>query len=253
MIVYLKNFIAKVLTSSIISFVVSFLFGKVIPFRGLKIDTRSSFVSDKTCASIFWRIYEGAEIKFIRKYLPKGFDVIELGSSIGVVSSYLRSKMLESNKLVCVEANQDLIDLISVNLMLNSNSDLNVVCNFAINYSSPDVDVYFISGTSNTTGYITTSEKGSNAQVIQKKTLLEIKNDYFIDQYVLVVDIEGSEIEIIMNETEAFSQCRHLFIELHVSEYEGVIYTIEDMIYLLTERHNFVLKDRNDNVCYFTK
>lgn len=250
---YLKNLIAKILTLPFIGFVISKFYGDVLPFKGLKICTNSYLVTDITKAHIFWQIYEGAEIRFIKKYFPLGFDTIELGSSIGVVSSYIRSKMLKENKLICVEAFPKLCELSVKNLNLNGGLDNSKVYNLAVNYSKDNIDIYFNPGISSTTGSISAIRRCEDSIIIDKTTLSKIRENNNIDEYVLVMDIEGAEIEIFLNEEKALFYCQHLFVELHETLKNDTIFTIENMIEILEQKHNFNLVDRYDNVCYFSK
>lgn len=251
--IFLKSFVAKILTNPIIGFLISKFYSDLLPFKGLKIYTHSDLIMNKTKAQIFWHIYEGAEIKFIHKYFPTGFDTIELGSSIGVVSSFIRSKMSKENKLICVEAFPDLRDLTIKNLQINDGYYNSKVFNSAINYSNKNVNVFFNPGSSNTTGSITTNKINENSINISKTSLSEVKNNNCIREFILVMDIEGAEIEIILNEEETLKDCKHLFVELHQTTFDEILYDVDDMIDILIKKHKFKLVDKNDNVCYLNK
>jgi FkbM family methyltransferase len=250
---FLKKIIAKILTLPFFGFVISKLCRDVLPFNGLKISTKSHLVTNKTKAQIFWHIYEGAEIRFIKKYFPLGYDTIELGSSIGVVSCYIRSKMLKENKLICVEAFPKLCEISVENLQLNGGLDNSKVYNLAVNYLEGDIDIYFNPGGSNTTGSISTVWTGEGSIIIDKTSLSKVKDGNNIKEYVLVMDIEGAEIEIFLNEEKALVECKHLFVELHETLKSDTIFRIDDMIDILWKKHNFNLIERYDNVCYFNK
>ena len=57
----------------------------------------------------------------------------------------------------------------------------------------------------------------------------------------MVMDIEGTEIEILLSNNTNFKNCKFLFIELHNSKYEGVIYNVDDMISILINKYHFSL------------
>ncbi len=251
--IFLKSFVAKILTNPIIGFLISKFYSDLLPFKGLKIYTNSDLIMNKTKAQIYWHIYEGAEIKFIHKYFPSGFDTIELGSSIGVVSSFIRSKMSKENKLICVEAFPDLCDLTIKNLQLNAAYDNSKVFNLAVNYSEDNANIFFNSGSSNTTGFISKNKISKKSIIISKTSLSKIKDNNNIGEYILVMDIEGAEIEIILNEEKSLKDCKYLFVELHDINYDKTLYTVDYMINILIKTHKFKLIDRNDNVCYFNK
>ena len=163
--IFLKSFVAKILTNPIIGFLISIFYSDLLPFKSLKIYTDSNLIMNKTKAQIFWHIYEGAEIKFIHKYFPSGFDTIELGSSIGVVSSFIRSKMSKENKLICVEAFPDLCDLTTKNLQLNENQFMGIL---ESRKGSDKLNPYIVLG----------CDPEDNLQDIRKKYLLLSKEHH---------------------------------------------------------------------------
>ncbi|MDB4701448.1 FkbM family methyltransferase, partial [Akkermansiaceae bacterium] len=193
------------------------------------------------------------EIKFIQKYFPTGLDTIELGSSLGVVSSFIRSKMSKESRLICVEAFPDLCELTIKNLQLNRAYENTTVLNSALNYSDESTHIFFNPGESNTTGSISTDKIQENSIKISKTSLRNVKEVSRISEYILVMDIEGAEIEIILKEEESLKDCRHLFVELHQTTFDNQGYGVDDMIAILIKEHKFRLIDRNDNVCYFKK
>jgi FkbM family methyltransferase len=249
----LKILIANILTTPFIGLIISKIYDNLLPYRGLNIYVENGLVTNRTKAHIFWGFYEGAEIRFIDKYFPVGLDTVELGSSIGVVSCYIRKKMAEENKLICIEAFPKLCVLGSKNLRLNDCSSNSVVLNSAINYSKEGVDIFFNPGSSNTTGSISTIKASKDSINIDKTTLSLIIDNNSIKEYILVMDIEGAEIEIFLYEGNALIDCRHLFVELHETEFFNSKYSVTDMIDILTRKHKFNLVDRYDNVCYFNK
>jgi len=84
-------------------------------------------------------------------------------------------------------------------------------------------------------------------------TLLEIINNEKLEDFSLVCDIEGSEIELIVLDSEALKRCRDLFIELHEAEYNNIHYTPDDMLAKLVNDHGFKLFARQGAVFYLAK
>src|SRR6185437_3344965 len=56
-------------------------------------------------ASIFWGFYESAEIRLINKFLNPDLPVIELGGSLGIISSFILNKLNSNTSLTVVEPN----------------------------------------------------------------------------------------------------------------------------------------------------
>ena len=102
-------------------------------------------------------------------------------------------------------------------------------------------------------GSISTNKINKNSINISKTTLSKIKDNNCIREFILVMDIEGAEIEIILNEEESLKDCKHLFVELHETTLDKNLYRVDDMIDILINIHKFKLIDKNDNVCYLNK
>ena len=211
------------------------------------------YVNKSITASIFWGFYEGAEIRLIEKYLDGASDVIELGGSIGVVSSHILKKIKRGKKLITVEANPMLLQVINENLRRHKAADSEFkILNKAISYRSEEV---FINITDNNTESTISSEKGTvkTGIPVAATTLTNIIREEQIADFALVSDIEGSEIEFLLKDGEALKKCRQLFIELHDTSYDGIDYSVDALKELLQTRHHFTLKDQHGPVCYFER
>ncbi|WP_232064737.1 hypothetical protein [Rhodocytophaga rosea] len=73
-----------------------------------------------------------------------------------------------------------------------------------------------------------------------------------VSEFVLISDIEGAEIDYIMNDVQAFKNCRQLIVELHATEYQGKKYTINDLKKLIVDRLGFTYTDHLDDVYIFS-
>ena len=253
MISIVKRVIALIITNSFFGIIISKIYSGYIPNNGNKIYSNYDVISNKTKAEIFFNIYEGAEIKFIKKYFKRGYDVIEFGSSIGVVSCLIKSLMDIKNKLVCVEASPTLFKILNKNLEINQLQDNSNVVNYALTAKKNSKQIFFNPGMSNTTGNISQKQKSHNSIKIKSITINRILNDFNFDKHIMVMDIEGAEIEILLSNNTSFKNCKLLFIELHRIKYDGILYNVDDMINILIDKYHFSLLDRNDNVCVFNK
>lgn len=77
------------------------LWNDCIPTGHGLFDTSDECVQPETVARIFWRFYERAELKLVARYLPSNVDVVELGSSLGVVALRIASR-LDSGRALSV-------------------------------------------------------------------------------------------------------------------------------------------------------
>src|SRR5471030_3191706 len=115
-----KSFVAKVFARNPVSAIILLVFNKRLSFNHLTIRIISSLlrqripfhkinidVSDKvilpiTKSLLYYEVYEKNEVTFVKKYLSENDDVIELGSSIGVMGSII-SSIQTSGKYISVE------------------------------------------------------------------------------------------------------------------------------------------------------
>jgi len=216
-------------------------------------DTSSPHIAPTTKAALFWKTYESAEIRFVQKYLPQELDVLELGSSIGVLSCFIRKRLRKEARLICVEAHPGLTQHIPLNLKLNELLDNVYVLNKVIDYDQAN-SVHFSPGASCTTGHVTRTKRGVPGSIsVRTVTLSALIAAFQIDKYVLVADIEGHEVQIIRRDEEALSNCQHLIIELHPTTYEGYRVSVDDMLKELVDTLGFDLRDRYGNVVYLTR
>src|SRR5690349_5654721 len=82
----LKALVARLLCNALTGRLIAAMHRDRIPFGRLTIDTAHGVISARTKARIFFGIYESAEVRCIRTRLRNDLDVVELGSSIGVLS-----------------------------------------------------------------------------------------------------------------------------------------------------------------------
>lgn len=106
-----KNLIFQKLISPKFGKIIYNIFGEnvyTIPIGNFIFKCPPNIISYQNRARIFWGYYERAKIKLINKYLKKDFDIIELGTSIGIVSTYAH-KFINDNKHFLIDANPHLI------------------------------------------------------------------------------------------------------------------------------------------------
>jgi FkbM family methyltransferase len=222
----LKVIFARFLTSKGVSPLISLCFPKTIPslkMREIRINNSPSLAAS-TKALFFCGLYESGELRFISKYLRPNENVIELGASIGVISSFV-GRYRSPRKLVCVEANSDLIDQIRSNLRLNRVSEFTLI-NKAIGDGS-STSLWFLSGQNNTTGQVSLEWK-PGAKRISSITLHQLVKENNLNDFVLISDIEGAEGGFLKNPLN-FEKCKMLIIELHKTSMDGADISVEDL------------------------
>lgn len=241
----INSLIGSLLVNDFTGKLIKLLF-KTINRNGITIDLMDSTVKPRIAASIFFNTYESAEIRFIKKYISAGLPVLELGSSLGVVGCIAAKNNL--NKVVGIEANQNLKNYCS-QLIANNRISNYSVYNYAL-FKEKGI-VPFNIGENNTIGKI--GGDGNNSVVnLKALTFNEILDLYsFNDEYLLISDIEGAEAFFIFFNSD-LSHCRLIIIELHDFEYDGIFYSIAEMISGI-ETKGFSLSEQHGNCFVFVK
>jgi FkbM family methyltransferase len=228
--------------------IISILLRQRFPFHKITIDVSDKVILPLTKSLLYYEVYEKNEVNFVKKYLSESDDVIELGSSIGVMGSII-SNIQTSGRYISVEADPSLINANRKNLSLNRKTDY-VLINKAVDYFNKTVS--FASSKSTLAGKVSHDEQDSMTITVETITLNEICNTYNLNNFTLVCDIEGAEITIILNDKLALGKCKKMIIELHNTEYNGKTYLIEDMVNLLIDE-SFKLLDQHGSVYVFQK
>jgi FkbM family methyltransferase len=213
--------------------------------RGFRFAAPSDQTNGMIQSSIFWGFYESAETRLIEKYLQRSGVVIELGGSLGIVSSHIVSK-LNGGKLIIVEANPKLLHTINRNTSLHNKRNIEViVVNKAVSYKGSSI---FLHVTENNTASRIGSESEQSIEVACIQ-LSDLVDTYVSESFSLVCDIEGCEVDILVNDTGALTNCSQIFMELHKTDYNGRKYTTEDVLEKLCGL-GFELVERDGNVVY---
>lgn len=215
----LKRFVGPILANHKTGAIIAKLFKNRIPHRGLIIDTNDHVVGNDIKAALFVHGYESSEYRFVRKYLPRDSDVVELGGSLGVISCTIRRHIDAERKLVIVEADPRLAALLSRNLKLNDCECNSIVEHKAISYSG-DPTVSFGLGETSVSGRIAEHGAGLDTVEVEATTLSKLLQTHNLKDYCLVSDIEGVEWQIVAHDFEALANARVIVMETHdVAEY----------------------------------
>jgi FkbM family methyltransferase len=244
---------ARMFICFIMGHIISYIYKDKVPFKGLTFDTSSCEISPIIKAELYLRIYENGEIDLIQKHLPDCLDVIELGSSMGIVSTLVRKKLRRGFRLISVEAHPALTKQTKDNLKLNR-LDYDVEClNQAVYYGPSSPGVFFTPGWLSRMGKLTYGAPRHKSILVESVTLSGLKNTFGINSFTLIADIEGVEAGIIREDKEALNHCQHLFLELHDTIHKGVAISAQDMLKELIDVHGFRLQARQGDVVYLNR
>lgn len=219
----LKVLIAKLLVNNFTGYFLYLFFNGKIPFHNLVIQINNKTIKKKIAAALFFKTYETSEIRFIHKYL-KNYQgtIIELGASIGVMSSFV-AKNNPNATILAFEADDRFIPIIQNNHKINNITNVTAF-NEIIGVSGYEFSI----GEDNTKGKIQKTNKVSTSNV-NLNAILKSKN---IDSdFVLISDIEGAEYFVLFESNPAvFKNCSLLIMELHDIEIDGKLIHPEMMI-----------------------
>jgi FkbM family methyltransferase len=215
----LKRAIAAVLQSYPIGMAIGWLYDDVIPFHGMRIDVRGAAMRPANKAALRFGMYESAEYRFVESFLRADLPVIELGSSIGAVSSAIAGRLAPGQSLTCVEANPALIPVLEGNLSRNASHLAVKVVHAAVAYGGTHV-CFQVSANNLASSLAVNDDQGD---VVPSVTLAALREPHATMPFQLVADIEGAEVEILLRDVEALRSCQVMIMELHESHRGGEV------------------------------
>lgn len=226
----LKKRVVWLICQPVVGRLAAFLFRDRLRHHGVTIHTDNSMVAPGVKARLAWGLYERAETDFVKEHLPIDLDVIELGSSLGVVSTHIAQRLDDSRSLICVEANPGLVDEVARNIRHNAPNRCFKVVNGAIDYSGA-AEVPFRIESVHVDSRVCESTDDADAVPVRTLTLGRLLAEHRLDRYALVMDIEGAEQALLANDTEALRQCQFIIAELHNlecdTEQAGILAMVE--------------------------
>jgi len=188
--------------------------------------------------------YEQAEQRYISSYLPSEGDVIDLGAGIGFTACVAAREREADCHIVAVEANQALLDAIEQNTRLNGVVNLKTVnaayesqgnpVSFRVHsdFRSSEIDSPSDARTSHT------DSAAGTLITVDGLNLETIVDRFDIGRFSLIVDIEGSESDMILDEIDLLeSCCSVMIVEFHegTNGYEAALETLEPSTFDLVD------------------
>lgn len=185
--------------------------------------------------------YENDEADAVRRYLPVGAAVIELGGSLGVMSKVIRSAIGNNGRHLIVEANPALINICKSNAADPRFDHQSEVINAAVAYGVDAINFQF--GHNAHVGRI---KNGANTDGVLVKTaslasLAEQLGENI--PFCLVCDIEGAEYDVFENEFALFERLQFAVLEIHPEIFEESGRSRDSFMGLLNSRNIRVIED----------
>jgi FkbM family methyltransferase len=266
-----KLWVARWLSSPLLGALISVLLRNRIKNMGVVIDTSHPAFTPTVKAQLAFGIYEGAEIRFIRRYLRGCSRVLELGSSLGVSSAHILDVAEPGAEVICVEANPNLLPALRATTTTaarraaakvtvihgavppspheRSSSVVLTLGRSHVGSRVGPVDAASQDGGTPDVGTPDAATPGAGDQVRQLRVpavdLAEAVRDW--TDYALVCDIEGAEAALILAADPSLTGASRLVIELHETAYEGAPVTVADLREALLDM-GFLLAEENGRV-----
>lgn len=243
-----KKIAAAVLCNELTGRILAKRFGNEIPLRGMRFWTPTPPVSPSTKARIYWGIYESAELRFVRKFLRRGFDVIELGASLGVVSCEIARILGDSGRLLSLEANPALQPLWARNISENAAGARAALVHAAIDYEASGGFARLAVAAETDASRV---GHGSGIQV-PATTLTQLRREHGFQEFALVCDIEGAEAGLFLEDDSGLDGCHLVIAELHNATFRSCTYSPAELANALTTQ-GFVVRAQHGPVFAFER
>lgn len=184
--------------------------------------------------------YEQAEAEFSKEYISDETSVVEFGGGIGYVTALI-NQTHKIDQHIVLEMNPEIIPVFRDNM---SKNDVNI-CLDTSAYSAQRDSVSIDTGET----FRDTTTCAANSGEINSKSLSNLINEYELDEFALVVDIEATENELLEQEFEVMnSHCPLVIIEFHPSRLDRHL-----RHYLEKMQSNYILSDRRGDVFVFQR
>ena len=178
---------------------------KIVKIKGIQICVPENIPEDLEEA-LYYGYYEENELKIIRSQLKPDDIVMELGTGLGLLSTFCASQ-IGSDRVFTYEANPELKSIIQHNYALNKVSPHLENCMLG---DEPKEVTFYVSDSIWDSSNIKYKENLRAVQITVKALNKEIKK---INPSFMIIDIEGGEYELFQDID--FHNVKKLAMELH--------------------------------------
>lgn len=177
--------------------------------QGLLIDVSDPVFSATVKAQLFWNLYEGAEIRFVRQFFAGQRAVIDLGASLGIAALHALDVMDAAGQLVCIEAHPELASVLRCRFRDHPRVHVEQA---AIAYGTEEAE--FVVAESLNSSRLDASGNANGIRV-PAKTLADVVGAVGFERFALISDIEGAEAAMLEEDADVLQRCALAVIELH--------------------------------------
>ena len=243
---FLLNFFRKIYFNKLILKLEDRYFRAEVVFENTKLIDPNNLLDLEIKSLIRHNLYERYELEAIDALDLYNDNFIDLGSSIGITALKVARKT-SGKKIILVEPIKEFLFFSKQVENLYPTNDYFFI-NKAINYS--DHEVYILKGKNNLDSQISYLR----GKPIESTNLTNIVNEFCLESYNLLIDIEGYSFEVIFKDPEALVGCKKIIIEddFNNNKLENVIEHLSNLgfhtDFQADSRHGFVLGMSKNNI-----
>ena len=179
---------------------------KLVKVQGIKIPIIKERLSAPMLELLYMGDYEKPELKLVKHLLDKNDIVMELGTGLGLLSSYC-AKIIGSNRVFTYEANPALETYIRQTYQLNKVTPNLTIC--LLGEGSGEQTFYVNESLFSSS----TVQRNANDRPVRVPVKSFNEEIYRINPTFLILDIEGGEYELL--KTADFHTIKKIVIEVH--------------------------------------
>ena len=202
--------------------------GDVVTYHGVTLNLEPPVVTRRIRASIARNHYEIGEKTLLDTYLDPSTPLVELGGGLGFIAAYTDRLLDPGTTHVVVEANDRLIPVLEETRRRND-ADYEIVhAAYAPGRSTATLFTH--------THFWSNSTRSSAEEGVEvpATSLRDLVDEFGLDEFALVVDIEGAEIDLLDELQLVEARCSLVILELHDTKSEHT--ELADDIAALRER-----------------
>lgn len=193
--------------------------------------------------------YEAAERRLVLQHLRSDLPVVELGGSFGIVSGVIARRLAPTTPHIIVEANPLLTDYCRANATAPRGSGAPVtVINAAIAYGV-GAEVSFLQSGGFLGSRLALDGDSGTIRVPALRLSALLAQHVPGQDYQLVCDIEGGELDMLIHDRDALQPCRSAMVEMHADVF-AARGTSEAGFITLLEAADLSVRERVDNVVF---
>lgn len=230
-----------------------FVWPKYVTLDKVKFSVRNAPYSFGTKLALVKGEYENNERKLLADIIKKDDVIIEMGGSIGVLTSMIASKIENNGYIVSVEASDELANY-SKKVLSQKNVHIINGFGFPVMNLSNNLEIKSFSTVSGSMGgkveYFYNNESNKTALDKNIYSISRIMDLFHLKPTILLIDIEGSETILLLEKPNFPKTVRSIIIEFHPSLYGR---NKMNKIINIIKAEGFDISNKSGNVYNFEK